>query len=228
MDPFLLIPLSTQASKHFLKELRQRKAALLEPSPNSSVVIRQVWAASEFRIISSLIDKYLFVSIDTESPADFNLIRDIHAKDSVALLCSQGIDFARNAVARVSSVHFAKLAAASGLLFNKALTMVTFHGAYDIGYLVKILTWGCSSTRLEEFLEIVKELFGGNAYDVKHVMRFCNGLYGGLEKVADTLQLDRVAGKCHQAAATPFTRLEKLIFWLMMMGLGNMLMYFLG
>ncbi|XLR14552.1 hypothetical protein S83_042490 [Arachis hypogaea] len=69
MDPFLLIPLSTQASKHFLKELRQRKAALLEPSPNSSVVIRQVWAASEFRIISSLIDKYLFVSIDTESPA---------------------------------------------------------------------------------------------------------------------------------------------------------------
>ncbi|QHO00545.1 uncharacterized protein DS421_13g407370 [Arachis hypogaea] len=106
--------------------------------------------------------------------------------------------------------------------------MVTFHGAYDIGYLVKILTWGCSSTRLEEFLEIVKELFGGNAYDVKHVMRFCNGLYGGLEKVADTLQLDRVAGKCHQAAATPFTRLEKLIFWLMMMGLGNMLMYFLG
>ncbi|XLR14159.1 hypothetical protein S83_042097 [Arachis hypogaea] len=44
---------------------------LLEPSPNSSVVIRQVWAAnadSEFRIISSLIDKYRFVSIDTEFP----------------------------------------------------------------------------------------------------------------------------------------------------------------
>ncbi|XLS98019.1 hypothetical protein HN51_040754 [Arachis hypogaea] len=44
---------------------------LLEPSPNSSVVIRQVWAAnadSEFQIISSLIDKYRFVSIDTEFP----------------------------------------------------------------------------------------------------------------------------------------------------------------
>ncbi|KAL4328206.1 hypothetical protein AHAS_Ahas13G0176900 [Arachis hypogaea] len=42
---------------------------LLEPSPNSSVVIRQVWAAkadSEFQIISSLIDKYRFVSIDIE------------------------------------------------------------------------------------------------------------------------------------------------------------------
>ncbi|KAL4327805.1 hypothetical protein AHAS_Ahas13G0136800 [Arachis hypogaea] len=96
-------------------------------------------------------------------------MRDIHAKDSVALLRSQGIDFARNAVAGVSSVHFAKLAAASGLLFNKALTWVTFHGAYDIGYL--------------------------------HVMRFCNGLYGGLEKVADTLHVDRVAGKCHQAGS---------------------------
>ncbi|KAL1324957.1 hypothetical protein HN51_035060 [Arachis hypogaea] len=240
---------------------------LLEPSPNSSVVIRQVWAAnadSEFRIISSLIDKYRFVSIDTEFPGvvirprnksyrslvpeetyqvmkanvdalkiiqlgltlsdehgnlpdlgtnnrthyiwqfnfrDFNLMRDIHAKDSVALLRSQGIDFARNAVAGVSSVHFAKLAAASGLLFNKALTWVTFHGAYDIGYLVKILTWGVLPTRLEEFLELVKELFGGNTYDVKHVMRFCNGLYGGLEKVADTLHVDQVAGKCHQAGS---------------------------
>ncbi|XLT50174.1 hypothetical protein HN873_042778, partial [Arachis hypogaea] len=240
---------------------------LLEPSPNSSVVIRQVWAAnadSEFQIISSLIDKYRFVSIDTEFPGvvirprnknyrslvpeetyqvmkanvdalkiiqlgltlsdehgnlpdlgtnnrthyiwqfnfrDFNLMRDIHAKDSVALLRSQGINFARNAVAGVSSVHFAKLAAASGLLFNKALTWVTFHGAYDIGYLVKILMWRVLPTRLEEFLELVKELLGGNTYDVKHVMRFCDGLYGGLEKVADTLHVDRVAGKCHQAGS---------------------------
>ncbi|RYR00501.1 hypothetical protein Ahy_B07g088621 [Arachis hypogaea] len=42
-----------------------------EPSPNSSVVIRQVWAAntdSEFQIISSLINKYRFVSMDTEFP----------------------------------------------------------------------------------------------------------------------------------------------------------------
>ncbi|XP_072066732.1 probable CCR4-associated factor 1 homolog 11 [Arachis hypogaea] len=132
---------------------------------------------------------------------DFNLTRDIHAKDSVALLRSQGIDFACNAVAGVSSVHFAKLAAASGLLFNKALTWVTFHGAYDIGYLVKILNWGVLPTCLEEFLELVKELFGGNTYDVKHVIRFCNGLYGGLEKVADSLHVDRVAGKCHQAGS---------------------------
>ncbi|XLS85298.1 hypothetical protein HN51_035464 [Arachis hypogaea] len=131
---------------------------------------------------------------------DFNLMRDIHAKDSVALLHSQGIDFAR-AVAGVSSVHFAKLAAASGLLFNKALTWVTFHGAYDIGYLVKILTSGVLSTSLGKFLVLVKELFGGNAYDVKHVMGFCNGLYGGLEKVADTLQVDRIAGKYHQAGS---------------------------
>ncbi|QHO46625.1 uncharacterized protein DS421_6g189160 [Arachis hypogaea] len=87
-------------------------------------------------------------------------MRDIHAKDSVELLRSQGLDFARNAVAGVSSVHFAKLAAASG---------------------------GVHPTSSGEFLVLVKELFGGNAYDVKHVMRFCNGLYGGLEKVADTL-----------------------------------------
>ncbi|QHO18583.1 hypothetical protein HN51_061346 [Arachis hypogaea] len=81
----------------------------------------------------------------------------MHAKDSVVLLCSQDIDFARNVVAKISSVYFAKLVAASEL-FNKALTWVTFHGR--------------------------------NAYDVKHVMRFYNGLYGNLEKVADIIQVD--------------------------------------
>ncbi|MED6190236.1 hypothetical protein PIB30_103919, partial [Stylosanthes scabra] len=240
---------------------------LLEHSPDSSVVIRQVWAANvdhEFKVIRSVIKKYRLVSIDTEFPGvvfqprnksyrnllpeetyqlmkanvealklvqlgltlsdergnlpdlgtnnrnsyiwqfnfrDFNITRDIHARDSVALLRSQGINFERNAVAGVSSARFAKLAAASGLLFNDTLTWVTFHGTYDIGYLVKILTWGVLPSRLEEFLDLVKKLFGGNAYDVKHVMRFCNGIYGGLEKVAETLQVDRVAGKCHQAGS---------------------------
>ncbi|QHO00572.1 probable CCR4-associated factor 1 homolog 11 [Arachis ipaensis] len=206
---------------------------LLEPSPNSSVVIRQVWAAnadSEFQIISSLIDKYRFVSIDTEFPGVVILPRNKNYRNLVpeetyqvmkanvdALKIIQlGLtlsdehgnlpDLETNNIthyilAGVSSVHFAKLAAASGLLFNKALTWVTFHGAYDIGYLVKILTWGVLPTSLEEFLVLVKELFGGNAYDVKHVMRYCNGLYGGLEKVADTLQVDRVVGKCHQVGS---------------------------
>ncbi|KAL4371687.1 hypothetical protein AHAS_Ahas06G0190700 [Arachis hypogaea] len=84
-------------------------------------------------------------------------MRDIHAKDSVELLRSQGLDFARNAVAGVSSVHFAKLAAASGLLFNKALTWVIFHGAYDIGYLVK----GCTSDKLGGVLGACKRAIWG-------------------------------------------------------------------
>ncbi|XLS98021.1 hypothetical protein HN51_040756 [Arachis hypogaea] len=45
---------------------------VVEPSPNSSVVITQVWAAnadSKFQIISSLVDKYRFVSIDIEFPS---------------------------------------------------------------------------------------------------------------------------------------------------------------
>ncbi|RYR53273.1 hypothetical protein Ahy_A06g028287 [Arachis hypogaea] len=82
------------------------------------------------------------------------------------------------------------LAAASGLLLNKALTWVTFHGAYDIGYLVKILTWGVLPTRLEEFLELVKELFGRTTYDVKHVM---SAIRPGLT--------DRVVRQCHQAGS---------------------------
>ena len=246
------------------------------PPPEPSlepVVIRDVWASnldSEFELISKIIAKYPFISMDTEFPGvifkprnqnhrnlrpvdnyrllkanvdalnliqvgltfsdkhgnlpdlgtdgknrfiwqfnfrDFNVARDLHAPDSVALLHRQGIDFARNAVAGVSSARFAELAAASGLLFNDAVTWVTFHGAYDLGYLVKVLTRRVLPIRLEEFLYVVNVLFGNKVYDVKHMLQFCNGLYGGLERVCQTLNVDRVAGKCHQAGS------DSLLTW---------------
>ena len=37
-------------------------------------------------------------------------------------------------------------------------------------------------------------------YDIKHLMKFCNSLHGGLNKLAELLEVERV-GICHQAGS---------------------------
>ncbi|KAG8066780.1 hypothetical protein GUJ93_ZPchr0004g40486 [Zizania palustris] len=139
--------------------------------------------------------------------SDFDPRVHRHAPDSVQLLASHGLDFAAHRQHGVDARTLSALLMSSGLVCSQgAVKWVTFHSAYDFGYLLKLLIGRKLPKTMSEFLKLV-HVFFGDVYDVKHMMKPCGDLYGGLERVAATLKVERAAGRCHQAAS------DSLLTW---------------
>ncbi|XP_068650750.1 probable CCR4-associated factor 1 homolog 11 [Aristolochia californica] len=106
-------------------------------------------------------------------------------------------DFDRNWREGISSLHFADFMFSSGLVGNGGVHWVSFHGSYDFGYLVKILTQSSLPELLTDFMELLTALFGSSLFDVKY-MGSKRKLNGGLERQAALLQVELAAGNAHQ------------------------------
>ncbi|KAL3840636.1 hypothetical protein ACJIZ3_025277 [Penstemon smallii] len=130
---------------------------------------------------------------------EFDRNEDIHARDSIELLTNSGIDFKKNYEKGIDVYRFSELLMSSGIVLNDNVHWVTFHSAYDFGYLLKLLTCQSLPDTQERFLDMIKMYFP-IVYDIKHLMRYCNSLHGGLNKLAELLDVERV-GRCHQAGS---------------------------
>ena len=147
---------------------------------------------------------------------EFSLNDDVYAQDSIDLLKESGIDFNEHRQKGCCRYHFAELLFTSGVVLNEGITWVTFHSSYDFGYLIKLLTCKNLPENQDEFFEFMG-LFFPSLYDMKYVMKFCDNLHGGLNKLAETLDVERIGPK-HQAGSdslltlATFKKLQKAYF----------------
>ncbi|RWR75472.1 putative CCR4-associated factor 1 7 [Cinnamomum micranthum f. kanehirae] len=130
---------------------------------------------------------------------EFDVGSDVYAYDSIELLRQSGIDFRKNNERGVNAARFGELLMSSGIVLNDAVHWVTFHSGYDFGYLLKLLTCQNLPDTQAGFFNLIKMYFP-TVYDIKHLMKFCNSLHGGLNKLAELLEVERI-GICHQAGS---------------------------
>ncbi len=129
----------------------------------------------------------------------FSLSKDMYAQDSIEMLKSAGIDFAKHQESGVTSAAFGEVLISSGLVLLPEVRWLTFHGGYDFAYLLKIMTMTSLPASETDFLALLNLYFPA-LYDIKHIVRTIKSLKGGLAEVAEDLNLQRT-GVAHQAGS---------------------------
>ncbi|XP_020801981.1 CCR4-NOT transcription complex subunit 7 isoform X2 [Drosophila serrata] len=129
----------------------------------------------------------------------FNLSEDMYAQDSIDLLQNSGIQFKKHEEDGIDPIEFAELLMSSGIVLVENIKWLCFHSGYDFGYLLKLLTDQNLPADESDFFELL-HIYFPNIFDIKYLMKSCKNLKGGLQEVADQLELRRV-GPQHQAGS---------------------------
>ncbi|XP_053992387.1 uncharacterized protein LOC128883738 isoform X2 [Hylaeus volcanicus] len=133
----------------------------------------------------------------------FDLNQDMYAQDSIDFLRKNGINFYTHQSKGIDVHRFGELMIASGLVLNKKVKWITFHGSYDFAYLLKLLTCAPLPNSDKQFFKLLNEFFP-SLYDIKYFLKKCSSipLRKGLslQGVAEYLKVKRI-GPQHQAGS---------------------------
>ncbi|KAH0786644.1 CAF1 family ribonuclease containing protein [Histomonas meleagridis] len=135
----------------------------------------------------------------------FKLTESLYSPQAINLLKQAEIDFTRFEQEGIESIDFAALLFASGLILNPKVVWVCFHGSYDFGYLLKMLSGSPLPFSEEEFMVQVSKYFP-NFYDLKYVVSKYESKSSGLQETANELGVKRF-GTQHQAGSDSFVTL---------------------
>jgi CCR4-NOT transcription complex subunit 7/8 len=146
----------------------------------------------------------------------FNLNEDMYAQDSIDLLTRSGINFKKHEEKGIDVCHFGELLMSSGIVLDDQVKWISFHSGYDFGYLLKLLTCKPLPAQEEEFFDLIHTYFPC-IYDIKYLMKSCKNLKGGLNELAQDLEVERI-GPQHQAGSdslltsATFFKMKRLFF----------------
>ncbi|EAL64798.1 CAF1 family protein [Dictyostelium discoideum AX4] len=129
----------------------------------------------------------------------FSLKDDMYSPYAIELLKSCGIDFQRIEDYGIDVNDFSELFISSGIVLNDKIQWICFHGGYDFGYLLKVLSCSELPKSESDFFDLLRIYFPC-IYDVKYLMKSCKNLKGGLSGLAEDLNVVRV-GPQHQAGS---------------------------
>mmetsp|Transcript_13583 Transcript_13583/g.27806 ORF Transcript_13583/g.27806 Transcript_13583/m.27806 type:complete len:265 (-) Transcript_13583:4559-5353(-) len=146
----------------------------------------------------------------------FSLSDDMYSPDAIDFLAQAGIDFAEHEKSGIEIPAFGELVISSGLVLNDEITWVSFHSAYDFGYMMKVVTCDVLPAEHSEFSELLR-IFFPRLWDIKMLVSRSDSLHGGLNRLAEELEIARV-GQTHQAGSDSlltsnlFFQLQKRVF----------------
>jgi len=128
---------------------------------------------------------------------EFNLWQDLCAPDAINLLKHAGIEFERHVAEGVKVQNFGERLMSSGLVLNDRIRWISFHGMYDFGYLLQLLTnQGLPEIPQEFFASL--QLYFPRLTDLKYCLR--SDFRGGLQALAQSLGAER-QGSQHQGGS---------------------------
>ena len=111
-----------------------------------------------------------------------------YSNSSIELLKKAGINFEKIQEEGIDYNLFSEILLKSGLIFNKKITWVTFHGTYDLAYLIKLLKNENLPKEEKSFIEEI-DLYFPKFYDIKFLLRnTCYSNYG-LVKISKSLNV---------------------------------------
>lgn len=151
----------------------------------------------------------------------FSLETDMYARESTQMLTKAGIDFDRHAKHGIDPNDFGALLISSGLVLEPDVHWISFHSAYDFGYLMKLMICKPLPEDEAQFHKYLEKFFP-SLFDIKFILKH-TGVKGtvnnnqpltqeatmmvqrimtksGLQDIAEELAVARI-GQAHQAGS---------------------------